>query len=377
MHYGSVGSAFVVPDRLTRGVYSDPLEEESPVTRMTSRSHAAAAALTLGAAVTLAACSSGSSASGPAASSASVSAASSASASAASTQSQAPGKAIRLGFSPLSLSIPGLQDTANALKAAGQGAGMSVTVADPNFDVQTQVQQLEQWIQLKQVDAIWVIPIAAAAIEPVIKQAQAAHIPILIDSEPTKAGYDGAAPGVSFSSTNFSQFGADLGSLLQKCAQARLGGAPVKVIYETDPTGQSSNADTDAAVKAAIAKIPGASISREVGVNSQLAAQQSVASALQAVPDANAALGTNDEAILGAMQAFQQAGQDPAKSCIIGGGSAAQSLAAIKAGSIYAGVAFDFTQDVKNNVGEILAMTASPTAVGKVMTLPIDVIAPR
>jgi hypothetical protein len=30
MHYGSVGSAFVVPDRLTRGVYSDPLEEEFP-----------------------------------------------------------------------------------------------------------------------------------------------------------------------------------------------------------------------------------------------------------------------------------------------------------------------------------------------------------
>jgi ribose transport system substrate-binding protein len=381
MHYGLVGSAFLVPDRLTRGVYSDPLEEELPVTRMTSRSHAAAAALTLGAAVTLAACSSGSSASGPATTSASGSAsgaaASSASASAASTQSQAAGKTIRLGFSPLSLSIPGLQDTANALKAAGKGAGMSVTVADPSFDVQTQVQQLEQWIQLKQVDAIWVIPIASAAIEPVIKQAQAAHIPILIDSEPTKAGYDGAAPGVSFSSTNFAQFGADLGSLLQKCAQARLGGAPVKVIYETDPTGQSSNADTDAAVKAAIAKIPGASIAREVGVNSQLAAQQSVASALQAVPDANAALGTNDEAILGAMQAFQQAGQNPAKSCIIGGGSAAQSLAAIKAGSIYAGVAFDFTQDVKNNVGEILAMTANPTAVGKVMTLPIDVIAPR
>src|ERR1700733_5574508 len=111
MHYGSVGSAFVVPDRLTRGVYSDPLEEEFPVTRMTSRSHAAAGALALGAAVTLAACSSGSSASGTAASSASVSAASSASASAASTQSQPAGKAIRLGFSPLSLSIPGLQDT--------------------------------------------------------------------------------------------------------------------------------------------------------------------------------------------------------------------------------------------------------------------------
>ena len=158
---------------------------------------------------------------------------------------------------------------------------------------------------------------------------------------------------------------------------ARLGGSAAKVIYETDPSGQTSDADTDAAVKASITKIPGASIAREVSVANQLAAQQSVASALQAVPGANAAIGTNDEAALGAMQAFQQAGKVMTKSCVIGGGAAAQSVAAIKAGTIYAGVTFDFTQDVKNNIGEILAMAASPTAVGKVMTVPINVIAPR
>jgi ABC-type sugar transport system substrate-binding protein len=342
------------------------------VTR-TSRSHAAAAALMLGAAAALAACSSSSTAPSPAGSTAG----GTASSTGASTQARAAGKTIRLGFSPLSLSVPGLQSTANALKAAGQGAGMSVTVADPNFDVQTQVQQIEQWIQLKQVDAIWVIPIATAAIEPVIKQAQAAHIPILVDAVPAKAGYDGAAPGVSFQSTNFSQFGADLGSLLSKCVTARLGGSAAKVIYETDPSGQSSDADTDAAVKSAVAKIPGASIVREVSVASQLAAQQSVASALQAVPGANAAISTNDESALGGMQAFQQAGKVMTKSCVIGGGTDAQALAAIKAGTIYAGVAFNFPQDVKNNVGEILTMAANPTAVGKVMTLPIDVIAPQ
>jgi ribose transport system substrate-binding protein len=292
-------------------------------------------------------------------------------------QSPAAGKPVRLGFSVLSLSIPGLQDTANALKAAGGQAGMTVTVADPNFDPQTQVQQIEQWIQLKEVDAIWVIPIAPAAIAPVIKQAQAAHIPILVDTQPAKAGYQGAAPGVSFSSTNYAQFGADTGRLLQACVTARLGGAAAKVIYETDPSGQTSDADTGTALKAAIAKIPGATIVRQVSVANQLAAQQSVASALQAVPGANAAVSTNDEAALGAMQAFQQAGKSPAQSCIIGGGGADQSAAAIKDGSIYAGVTFDFTQDVKNNVGEILAMAHNPTAVGKVMTVPITVIAPR
>jgi ABC-type sugar transport system substrate-binding protein len=350
------------------------------VTRLAYRGSAAAAALMLAAAATLTACSSGGAASSAPVSGAAGSTPASAPASGTASSSDQPpaaGKPIRLGFSVLSLSIPALQDTANALKAAGKGAGISVTVADPNFDVQTQIQQIEQWIQLKQVDAVWVIPIAAAALAPVISQAQAAHIPILVDAAPEKAGFQGALPGVSFSSTDYAQFGADLGGLLQECVTARLGGSAAKVIYETDPSGQTSDADTDAAVKAAIAKIPGASIVRELSVANQLAAQQSVSSALQAVPDADAAIGTNDEAALGAMQAFQQAGKNPAKSCIIGGGLAAQSTAAIKAGTIYAGVAFDFTKDVQDNIGEILAMVASPTAVGKVMTVPISVIAPR
>jgi ABC-type sugar transport system substrate-binding protein len=345
------------------------------VTRLTYRGNVAAAALALAAAATLAACSSSGTADSPPSSTpASISASAVASST---SQSPAAAKTVRLGFSVLSLSIPALQDTANGLKAAGKGAGISVTVADPNFDVQTQIQQIEQWIQLKQVDAVWVIPIAAASLAPVIKQAQAAHIPILIDAVPSAAGFQGAAPGVSFSSTDYAQFGTDLGSLMSKCAGARLGGSAPNVIYVTDPTGQTSNAATDKALKTAIAKIGGASIAREVAADGELAAQQNVASALQADPGANAAVGTNDEAVLGAMQAFQQAGKDPAKSCIIGGGLAAQSQAAIKAGPIYAGVAFDFTQDVKNNIGQILAMTADPTAVGKVMTLPIDVIAPR
>ena len=350
------------------------------MTRLTYSGNVAAAALALAAAATLAACSSSGTAdsppsSTPAGTPASISASGTSQSPAAGKT--AAGKTVRLGFSVLSLSIPALQDTANGLKAAGKGAGISVTVADPNFDVQTQIQQIEQWIQLKQVDAVWVIPIAAASLAPVIKQAQAAHIPILIDAVPSAAGLKGAAPGVSFSSTDYAQFGTDLGSLMSKCAGARLAGSAPNVIYVTDPTGQTSNAATDKALKTAIAKIGGASIAREVAADGELAAQQNVASALQADPGANAAVGTNDEAVLGAMQAFQQAGKDPAKSCIIGGGLAAQSQAAIKAGTIYAGVAFDFTQDVKNNIGQILAMAADPTAVGKVMTLPIDVIAPR
>jgi ABC-type sugar transport system substrate-binding protein len=326
------------------------------------RGRAVAATLTTMAAIALAGCGSNDNDSPPASGA---------------SGSQPAGKSVLLGFSVLSLSIPGLQDTANALKAAGRQAGISVTVADPKFNVQTQIQQVQQWIQLKQVDAVWVIPVAPAAMVPVIKQAQAAHIPILVDTPPAKVGYGAAAPGVSFASTDYAQLGTDLGDELQKCVSARLGGSPPKIIYETDPSGQTSGAETDQALKAAIAKISGASIVREVGVANQLGGQQSVSSALQAAPEANVAVGTNDEAVLGAMQAFQHAGKDPAKLCVIGGGGAAQALAAIKAGTIYAGVTFDFVQDIKNNIGEILTMAADPTAVGRVMNVPINVVSPQ
>jgi ABC-type sugar transport system substrate-binding protein len=339
----------------------------------------AAGALAL---VTLAAC--GSSSNNTSGSSGSSSApSSSATASSPGTNGDAPGssadaagKPIKLGFSVLSLSIPGLQDTANALTAAGQKAGVSVTVANPNFNVQTQVQQIQQWIELRQVNAIWVIPIAPAAIAPLIKQAQAAHIPMLVDTDPSRVGETGALPGISFADTNYTKFGQDLGSMLTQCINQRLGGKS-QIIYETDPTGQTSDADTGTALQAEIAQAAGASIIRTVSPGTQLAAQQDVSSALQAVPDADAAVGTNDEAALGALEAFQQAGKNPAKSCIVGGGAAAQSLAAIKAGTLYGGVTFNFQQDVINNVIEIRAMAADPTAVGKVLSVPISVIAPR
>jgi ABC-type sugar transport system substrate-binding protein len=291
------------------------------------------------------------------------------------TVSASPNKTIRLGFSPLSLDIPALQATANALKDAGAATGMSVTVADPKEDVQTQVAQIQQWIQLHQVDAIWVIPVAPPAIIPLIKQAQQAKIPILVDTQPSKVNSNGPQPGVSFASIDYQSYGKDLGGLLVDCINTRLGGK-AQIIYLNDPGAQSSNADTDKAVATAVAGVSGARIVRTVSPDSQIVAQQDTLSALQAVPQANAALGTNDEAVLGAASAFQQAGKDPKKSCIIGGGGGDQAIAAIKSGTVYAGATFDFETDTRNNIGAIMAMVGDPTAVGKEMRVPIKIVRP-
>jgi len=115
---------------------------------------------------------------------------------------------------------------------------------------------------------------------------------------------------------------------------------------------------------------------RTISPTSQLAAQQDTLSALQGAPDANAALTLNDESALGALSAFQQAGKDPKKVCVVGGGGGAESLAAIKAGTLYGEVAFDFKTDSQQNITELGTMLANPTGPGKLLTVPVTVQGP-
>jgi ABC-type sugar transport system substrate-binding protein len=286
-------------------------------------------------------------------------------------------KILRIGFSPLSLDEAPLEAAATGMEAAAKATGkFQVVVADPKTDVAKQVNQLEQWIQLRAVNAIWVIPIAPAAIEPVIKQAQAARIPILIDGIPSQVGMTAGAPGVTFSTISYSAYGNALGQLTAKCISQRLTGK-AQIIFLKDSIGQVSGAAADAALLGAVhAAAPGSAIVRTVAPNSQLAAQQDTLSALQGAPNANAALASNDESALGALSAFQQAGKNPKNVCIVGGGGGAQSLAAVKAGTLYGEVAFNFQADTEQNISELGAMHANPTGPGKLLTVPVTVVGP-
>ena len=68
-------------------------------------------------------------------------------------------KPLRIGFSPFTLQVPALKGLADGLTAAAKAQGDTVVTADPKGDPSTQLQQLQQWVQLGQVDAIWVIPV--------------------------------------------------------------------------------------------------------------------------------------------------------------------------------------------------------------------------
>jgi ABC-type sugar transport system substrate-binding protein len=320
------------------------------------------AGLALVAAVTLTACSGASNAG------------STSSASASTTATAAATKSLKIGFSPFTLQVPALKGLADGLTAAGKATGDTVVTADPKGDPSTQLQQLQQWVQLGQVNAIWVIPVAGKTIAPVLQQAQAKGIVVIASGKPSDYGLSAGAPGITFTNVDNSAFGGKLGEQTAKCITERQAGAG-QVVYLQSASGQQSTADITNAFKAALTSgAPKAKIVNTQTAKDRLGSQQEVSSAVQGNPGANTVVGTDDESTLGGLAAFAQANKAAAKTCIVGAGGNAEAQGDVKSGKIYADVAFDFQADLMQNLKELHAMAANPKAAGKQLVTPITVV---
>lgn len=283
-------------------------------------------------------------------------------------------KKLRIGFSPFTLQVPALKGVADGLTAIAKSQGDTVLTADPKGDPSTQLQQLQQWVQLKQVDAIWVIPQAAKTIAPVLTQAQAKGIVVIASGTPADYGFSGLQKGMTFTNVDNKAFGGDLGTEAAKCISERLGGAG-KVIFLQSAAGAQSSQDINLTFKAALAKeSPNTKIVNTQIATDRLADQQKVSSALQGNPDANVLVGTDDESTLGGLAAFTSAGKSSANTCIVGAGGNAEAVADVKSGKVYSEVAFDFQADIAQNIKYLHTMAASPGTVGTQITTPIQLI---
>jgi ABC-type sugar transport system substrate-binding protein len=283
-------------------------------------------------------------------------------------------KTLKIGFSPFSLQVPALKGLADGLTAAAKSTGDTVVTADPKTDPSTQLQQLQQWVQLGQVDAIWVIPVAGPTIAPVLSQATAKGIVVVASGVPSDYGFTGPQAGITFTNVDNADYGSKLGSLTAECINTRLGGNG-KVIFLQSPAGaQSTNAINDEFKKTLAKESPNTKIVNEQVAKDRLGSQQLISSALQGAPDANTVVGTDDESTLGGLDSFSQAGKDSSKTCIVGAGGGTEAQAAVKSGKIYADLAFDFQADLMQNLQQLHKLAADPSAKGTQLTTPIVVI---
>lgn len=290
------------------------------------------------------------------------------------TKTGSTSKALRIGFSPFTLQVPALKGLADGLTAAATAQGDKVVTADPKGDPSTQLQQLQQWVQLGQVDAIWVIPQAAKTIAPVLSQATGKGIVVIASGIPSDYGFSGKQPGITFTNVDNADYGTKLGSLTAECIDKRLDGKG-QVIFLQSPAGaQSTTAINEQFKKTLTEKSPGTKIVNQQDAADRLKSQQIISSALQGAPGANTVVGTDDESSLGGLAAFTQAGKDPAKTCIVGAGGGTEAQQAVKDGKLYADLAFDFQADLMQNLKQLHTLAADPTAKGTQLTTPITVI---
>lgn len=274
-----------------------------------------------------------------------------------------------LTFSPLALSIPALKGLSEGVQAVGGQMGYDVIVVDPNFDPPTQAQQLNELISTGRTQAAWVIAVNPGSMKEVLTLAQEKKVVLVLNGVPEDYGLSGMQAGLTFARINYEKFGGTTGELLGQCINAKLGGT-AKVIFLQSAEGTAGKAEIEGNMEAKLMELaPNAEIVATAIVSERAEAQTTVSQLLQAHPDANAVMTTNDEGGLGALGAFKAAGLEIP--CLVDAGGNEEVLAAVQSGEMYGAAALDFQADMMQTFEAVAAMLMDPTALGKQLEVPV------
>ena len=274
-----------------------------------------------------------------------------------------------LAFSPLALSIPALKGLSEGVQAVGGDMGYDVIILDPDFDAPKQAQQLNELIATGRTNAAWVISVNPGAMKEVVENAQEQGIVLVLNGVPEDYGFSGMQAGVTFARINYEQFGGTVGELLGQCINENLDGN-AQVIFLQSAEGTAGKQEIEEAMEANLAELaPNAEIVATAIVSERAEAQNTVSQLLQAHPEANAVMTTNDEGGLGALGAFEAAGLT--LPCLVDAGGNDEVLAAVESGEMYGAAALDFQGDMMQTFDAVAAMLEDPSALGTQLEVPV------
>jgi ABC-type sugar transport system substrate-binding protein len=280
---------------------------------------------------------------------------------------------VTLGFSPISLQIPAMNGIWGGFQGYSKGAyNANTVIADPNFDGATQNQQITAWVTNKQVNGFWAITTSPAALTSSLKLAIEKGVVGVVNGVPADYGFTGMQKGISFAVIPYKSSGTRIGTAMAQCMVKRTQGTG-QVIYVQGKSGTPGDPVAFAAFKSAMHKIaPKVKVVATVAGEGDLATAQNVtSSALQAHPKAVGVVGFSDEATMGGAAALKAKGVKANKTCVVGSGGGDQAVAAVKSGSLYAIVKFDFEGDLKQSVDTLIKMAKSPSTLGFQLKTPI------
>jgi ABC-type sugar transport system substrate-binding protein len=226
-------------------------------------------------------------------------------------QGEAGPKKIRVGFTVQDLTIPYFISVINGINDHAAAYNVELVVHDGKSDASSQVTAIENFIT-QGLDAIVICPIDPVAPEAVIKEAQAAGIPVISWSELVK-GSD------VFLTLRQHQYGYTAGKIAGEWAAQKFPNQKdAKVMFVYVPEVEALAERGQGLKDGFLELVPGATVVAEQAGNTPEAGMRAVETILVREPGLNVIVCCNDAVALGAYEAMAAAGKKAGDVGIVG-----------------------------------------------------------
>jgi simple sugar transport system substrate-binding protein len=213
---------------------------------------------------------------------------------------------LKVGFSQIGAESDWRRANTESIKAEAASRGIELAFSDAQQKQENQIKAVRSFIA-QGVDVIAISPVVETGWEPVLKEARAAGIPVVL----TDRKVDVSSPDLyaTFIGADFVEEGARAAAWLAKAT----GGKAVIVELEGTP-GAAPAIDRKKGFDEAIAKIPGMKIIKSQSGEFTRAKGREVMEAILKSPEGKtvtALYAHNDDMALGAIQAIEESGRKP------------------------------------------------------------------
>ncbi|MCC8165512.1 MAG: ABC transporter substrate-binding protein [Planctomycetes bacterium] len=245
---------------------------------------------------------------------------------------------ITVGFAQLG--AESMWRTANTDSIKGEAAkrGINLVFSDAQQKQENQIKAVRSFIA-QEVDVIGLPPLVNSGWEPVLREARDAGIPVILADRTVDTSDDSLY--VSFIGSNFIQEGENAGNWLVRELMGRYGEVSGEVFELVGTVGAAPAIDRKAGFEKVIANHPHLNIVKSQSGDFTRAKGKEVMEAFIKSPEWGRAsrkiiFGHNDDMVLGAIQALEEAGINPGTECIlIGVDGIADAFEAIAQGKMH------------------------------------------